>query len=110
MAVLSLQQSCYLYLVGHLHLYPTELLSFLPTSLRRHFFAHLPAIDLHRMEQTSLAEGIETSSYWKELFQNFIIQSSVEHKSSVDFKAIFLEALVDFSVDPTIRKVVNFKC
>ena len=118
MAVLLLQQSCYLYLVGHLHLYPTELLSLLPTSLRRHHFAHLPAIDLHRMEQTSLAEGIDTSSYWKELYQNIIIQSSVEQESrvdskaiflSVDSKAIFLEALVDFSVDPTTRKVVNFK-
>ena len=109
MAVLLLQQSCYLYLVGHLHLYPTELLSLLPTSLRLHLFAHLPAIDLHRMEQTSLAEGIDTSSYWKELYQNFIIQSSVEQETSVDSKAIFLEALVDFSVDPTTRKVVNFK-
>ena len=95
--------------MGHLHLYPTELLSLLPTSLQRHLFAHLPAIDLHRMEQTSLAEGIDTSSYWEELYQNFIIQSSVEQESSVDRKAIFLEALVDFSVDPTTRKVVNFK-
>ena len=33
----------------------------------------------------------------------------MEQESSVDRKAIFLEALVDFSVDPTTRKVVNFK-
>ena len=95
--LLSLQQSCYLCLVGHLHLYPTELLSLLPTSLRRILFAHLPAIDLQRMEQTSLAEGIDTSSYWEALYNNFSIPLSLESReqeNTVDYKAIFLRKIV----------------
>ena len=99
--LLSLQQSCYLCLVGHLHLYPTELLSLLPTSLRRLLFAHLPAIDLHRMEQTSVAEGIDTSSYWEALYHSFIIRPSLESReqeSTVDYKAIFLRNVVNYDL------------
>ena len=96
--LLSLQQSCYLCLVGHLHLYSTELLSLLPTSLRRFLFAHLPAIDLQRMEQTSLAEGIDTSSYWAALYHSFIIRKYSfeprEQENNVDYKAIFLREVV----------------
>lgn len=96
--LLSLQQSCYLCLVGHLHLYSTELLSSLPTSLRRFLFAHLPAIDLQRMEQTTLAKGIDTSSYWEALYHSFIIRPSLESRkqeNNVDYKAIFLRNVVN---------------
>ena len=95
--LLSLQQSCYLCLVGHLHLYSTELLSLLPTSLRRFLFAHLPAIDIQRMEQTTLAKGIDTSSYWEALHHSFIIRPSFvsrKQEKNVDYKAIFLRNVV----------------
>ena len=122
--LLSLQQSCYLCLVGHLHLYSTELLSLLPTSLRRFLFAHLPAIDLQRMEQTSLAEGIDTSSYWEALYHSFIIRESLEswehcassdwelesreQENTVDYKAIFLRKVVNCTLYSRKEVLVHF--
>ena len=96
--LLSLQQSCYLCLVGHLHLYSTELLSLLPTSLRRFLFAYLPAIDLQRIEQTSLVEGIDTSTYWEALYHTLPSFMSREQENTVDYKAIFLRYVVNCTV------------
>jgi len=68
---LSLQEICYLYLVGHLDKYTPEILSLLPKLLRRQLLFRLPAIDLHQLENTPVTDDFDhdMSIYWKALLE-----------------------------------------
>ena len=50
--------------------YPPEKLSLLPTVLRRQLLLHLPAVDLHRLENTSVTVGFDMTLYWKALLDH----------------------------------------
>ena len=66
---ISLQELCYMYLIGHLDLYSVDYLALLPISLRRQVLARLPAVDLHSLEATRLFEDISTTPYWEALYK-----------------------------------------
>ena len=65
---LSLQYTSLLYVVGHLDQYTPEILSLLPSRLRSQLLFCLPAMDLHQLENTVVADGItDISLHWKSL-------------------------------------------
>lgn len=65
---LPLQAACFLYVVGHLDQYTPEILSLLPTRLRSQLLFCLPTMDLHKLENTVVADGIsDISLHWKSL-------------------------------------------
>lgn len=66
---ISLQELCYMYLIGHLNLYSVDYLALLPVILRRQLLARLPAVDVHRLETTRLFEDISTTPYWEALYK-----------------------------------------
>ena len=63
----SLQETCLLYLVGHLDKYTTDTLSLLPLHLRHQLLCRLSAYDLTTLENTPVTKGLDESSYWKAL-------------------------------------------
>ena len=61
---LSLQDTCYLFLIGHLHQF-RDVLARLPYSLRHQLLLRLPAIDLQLLDESSIWNGLEKDNYWK---------------------------------------------
>ena len=64
----SLQELCLLYLVGHLDKYTPDILSLLPAHLRHQLLCRLPALDLHKLESTPVARGLDVSTCWQALY------------------------------------------
>ena len=60
-----LQDLCLLVIINELDCYPTELLTSLPYWLRYRILNNVPALDLARLEHTSVANGINTAEIWK---------------------------------------------
>ena len=90
---LSLQETCYLFLIGHLDQYPTDLLSLLPTMLRHQLLSRLPVFDLLSLENTSVTNEFEMTPYWKAL-NNYTNSTNPDLPSdeslSYNFKDILL--------------------
>lgn len=66
---LSLQEHTFVYILGNVDRYPTELLGLLPLPWRRKLLSALPPFRLYQLEQTSIARGIDTEEMWEELSQ-----------------------------------------
>ena len=93
---LSLQESCYICLVGHLDHYHPDLISLLPTSLRHQLLLRLPAIDLHRLENTLATENFDMTHYWKALYNRFGFNYSfISTPETTNFKDRFLNEVIE---------------
>ena len=100
---LSLQETCYLFLIGHLNQYPTDLLSLLPTMLRHQLLSRLPVFDLLNLENTSVTNEFEMTPYWKALSNN--TNSTRPHlpfdeSLSYNFKDILLDKILNQVTKP----------
>ena len=60
-----LQDVCLLAVINDLESYPVELLASLPYWLRHRLLNSLPALELSRLENTPVADGLDTDSIWK---------------------------------------------
>ena len=62
---ISLQEYCYLFIIGYLDQYPPEYIALLPTRLRQNLLARLPAIDIQLMENTAaVVENINAEMFY----------------------------------------------
>lgn len=66
---LSLQDHTFLYILSNIDEYPIELLSLLPQHWRRKLLSALPPFRLYQLENTSIAQDIDTEEMWEELSQ-----------------------------------------
>ena len=69
----SLQEICYMYLVGHFDQYPSEYISLLPTTLRNRLLKYLPAVDLHKLTTCTpvTLDDTTTQLLWEQLYKRF---------------------------------------
>ena len=63
----SLQNQCFLFIIGHLREIPPALLSLLPRSMRYKLLLHLPAVDVCQLEGTPVTSGITMEEIWERL-------------------------------------------
>ena len=64
---MSLQQHCILYVISHVHEFPPHELALLPRYIRHGLLRQVPTLHLFHLEQTSVAEGINTLQIWREM-------------------------------------------
>ena len=69
---LSLEDQCYLYLILHLEKYLPEELSLLSLRARERLLVNLPAADICKLEETTVAEGVDMNGVWKKVGQRQI--------------------------------------
>ena len=62
-----LQQQCILYVISHVHEFPPHELALLPRYIRCHILRRVSALHLFYLEQTIVAEGIDTLQIWREM-------------------------------------------
>ncbi len=60
-----LQDLCLLVIMSNLDSYQVDLLASLPLQLRQRLFSILPALDLYRLENTSVAARVDINEIWK---------------------------------------------
>ena len=65
--VVSLQQHCILYVISHVHEFSPHELALLPRYIRHGLLRQIPTLHLFHLEQTSVAEGINTLQIWREM-------------------------------------------
>uniref|UniRef100_A0A1X7UG46 Uncharacterized protein n=1 Tax=Amphimedon queenslandica TaxID=400682 RepID=A0A1X7UG46_AMPQE len=63
----SLQNQCFLFIMGHLREIPPTVLSLLPRSMRYKLLLHLPAVDVCQLEDTPVTSGITMNEIWERL-------------------------------------------
>lgn len=61
----SLQDLCLFVVISDLDSYEERLLALLPQWLRRRILKILPALDLHRYEETAVASGVDIGAIWE---------------------------------------------
>ena len=64
---LSLRDQCFLHLASCIKEYSPQELSLLPKHSRRALLRILPPAHLYHLEQTAVADGIDTDAIWKEI-------------------------------------------
>ena len=74
----SLQNFCFLQVVGRLKDYPLNVLALLLTHLRRQLLFRLPVVDVCQLEKTFFAEGIDMEAFWGELFERHLARYDKE--------------------------------
>jgi len=62
-----LRQQCILYVISHVHEFPPHELALLPRYICCHILRRVSALHLFYLEQTSVAEGIDTLQIWREM-------------------------------------------
>lgn len=62
-----LQHQCILYVISHVHEFPPHELALLPRYIRCHILRRVSALHLFNLEQTIVAEGIDTLQIWREM-------------------------------------------
>ena len=82
---LTLQDQCFLYLICHLPLFPTNALALLPRHIRYKLVINLPAVDISRLEGSSFfcptgrkSDAIDSDEVWKDVFNSRMIMSSCQ--------------------------------
>lgn len=65
----SLQNLCLFKLVHELEYYSPEILACLPPTLRRLLLVHLPIIDICKLTNTCVFDGIDPESIWERIYQ-----------------------------------------
>ena len=62
----SLQMQCYMFIVGHLDELPSDVIALLPIGIRRKLLLMLPAVDICKLEETPVTDGISMDDeIWK---------------------------------------------
>ena len=62
----SLQMQCYMFIVGHLDELPSDVIALLPIGIRRKLLLMLPALDICKLEETPVTDGISMDDeIWK---------------------------------------------
>ena len=62
----SLQNQCYMFIVGHLEELPSDVMALLPIGIRRKLLLMLPALDVCKLEETPVTDGISMDDeIWK---------------------------------------------
>ena len=69
-----LQDLCLLEVINDLESYSVELLSSLPLRTRRRILNNIPVVDLYRLEDTPIAEGVDMEEVWKKVRQHIAPQ------------------------------------
>ena len=113
---LSLQDQCFIYILAHLKDYPVELLALLPKAWRTKLLRAAPALQLHKLESTTVSEGIDTDVFWQEMSRlkdsvwvNYIITESershdLNSGSQVPLKARFINYICHMLLNETNRR------
>ena len=65
--VLSLQEHCLLYLITHVEDYSPQTLALLPRHLRRALLSSVAPLHLYQLDQTEVANGIDTEAIWRDV-------------------------------------------
>lgn len=63
--LLSLQTQCLTHILHYLDDYPRELLSLLPTRQRKELMMSLPPLDICKLEDSDVANGVDMNEVWK---------------------------------------------
>ena len=98
-AVLTLQQLSCLYIIGILHEYAPDQLSFLPANIRRVLMINIPVSDVLKMEHTSFTQGVDMHAVWTAItnkrlpneYAGFV--NSPMFKGSGSMKELYMEVL-----------------
>ena len=62
----SLQMQCYMFIVGHLDELPSDVIALLPIGIRRKLLLIFPALDICKLEETPVTDGISMDDeIWK---------------------------------------------
>ena len=69
MELLSLQQTCLLFLIVFLDEFPPESLHLLPNRLRQELLHALPPCDIWRLEETAFVDGLHMNRVWRQVYE-----------------------------------------
>ena len=86
---LRLQDFCLLEVINDLNSYPVELLASLPYWLRYRLLVNIPALDLCRLDSTSVASGIDINRLWGIHLKLCEKQNRNKHVSQTKTKSSF---------------------
>ena len=67
---LSLREQCFLHLVIHVMEFSSQELALLPEHYRQKLLRTVPPVHLYYLEQTAVADGIDTDAIWNEINQH----------------------------------------
>ena len=85
--LISLSNQCLLYLVGHLEEIPLQMLALLPRAIRHELLLNLPPVDVHKLEETEMADDIDMEEIWREIYWSRCSSNTEEFCSIV--QAVF---------------------
>ena len=82
---IPLQMQCYMFIVGHLDELPSDVIALLPIVIRRKLLLMLPALDICKLEETPVTDGISMDDEiwkWKCNEQGIKLEDMVSWKDS----------------------------
>lgn len=104
---LTLQEQSFLFVVLHVHQYPPTLLSLLPRRWRESLLRVIPLCHLVCLDQTKVADGIETSTIWKEScsllrcdWVSYALMDSLKHSRRDCFISYICNLIINQSYQP----------
>ena len=91
---LPLRDQCLLYLVGHLEEIPIQMLGLLPRAIRHELLLNLPPVDVHKLEETQIANDIDMEEVWRDIYW-----SRCPDRYSQEFNTKLHEIFSDLSIE-----------
>ena len=85
--LISLRDQCLLYLIGRLEEIPLQMIALLPQAIRHELLLNLPPVDIHKLEETQVANDIDMEEIWKEIYWSRCSSNTEEFCSIV--QAVF---------------------
>ena len=98
-AVLTLQQTACLYVIGNLHDFDPRQISLLPVKVRFLLLVNLPVSDVLKLEHTHVTDGVDMQAVWSILTNKTLpteytaFVHSPLSKGSLSMKELYLEVL-----------------
>lgn len=98
-ALLTLQQTTCLYLIGNLHEFKARQLSLLPANIRFLLLINIPVSDLLKLEHTNVTDGVDMQTVWSIITNKTLpteytaFVDSPLSKGSCSMKELYMEVL-----------------
>ena len=69
--MLSLEETCFFYIMKTLEQYSIEELSLLPVKFREQLLLSLPLLDICQLEETQFTAGLDMEAIWEQLHNDY---------------------------------------
>ncbi len=87
--------------------YPVEYLENLPIKFRRLILSYLPALDLHKLQTTQVVQDVDTSIYWKSLWNDFNSNFESLVSKDMDYRSMYLILFFELLLEHQSRSILE---